>query len=74
MILTINLSPRERQVLDCRAKGFPYKQVASELGITDNTVRSYIKQIHTKLNANNLIGAVRNLQLMERGEKVSKKI
>ncbi|HVY69141.1 MAG TPA: response regulator transcription factor [Verrucomicrobiae bacterium] len=43
------LSPREKQVLDLLARGEGYKQIASELGISLDTVRTYIRRIYEKL-------------------------
>jgi DNA-binding NarL/FixJ family response regulator len=44
------LSPRERQVLDLLVHGSAYKQIADELAVGIETVRTYVKQIYTKLH------------------------
>lgn len=44
------LSPRESQVLDYLAKGYRYKGIAKNLGITYDTVNGYIKSIYEKLH------------------------
>jgi DNA-binding NarL/FixJ family response regulator len=44
------LSPRERQVLDLVARGYFYKEIASELGVTLNTVHTFIRRIYEKLH------------------------
>ncbi len=46
------LTGREQQVLELVAKGFSYSEIASTLGISVNTVTSYIKQIYRKLSVN----------------------
>jgi DNA-binding NarL/FixJ family response regulator len=45
-----NLSVRERQVLELVAKGYFYKEIAAELGITLNTVHTFIRRIYEKLH------------------------
>jgi len=44
-----DLSPREKQVLELLARGEGYKQIAGELGISIDTVRTYIRRIYEKL-------------------------
>jgi len=45
-----NLSARERQVLHLVARGYFYKEIAAELGITLNTVHTFIRRIYEKLH------------------------
>ncbi|HWH72194.1 MAG TPA: helix-turn-helix transcriptional regulator, partial [Candidatus Sulfotelmatobacter sp.] len=45
------LSEREREVLDQLAQGFLAKEVADHLGLSFDTVRTYIRRIYTKLHA-----------------------
>lgn len=52
------LSPREVQVLRLVANGNRNKQVAGELGIADETVRMHMKNILSKLAANDRTHAV----------------
>lgn len=47
---TVDLSDRERQVLEAMAAGQLYKQIADELGVSIHTVRSYIRRIYEKLH------------------------
>src|SRR4029077_18564871 len=44
-----HLSPREEMVLDCLAKGLTYKQIADQLGISIDTIRTYLRRIYEKL-------------------------
>jgi DNA-binding NarL/FixJ family response regulator len=45
-----NLSTRERQVLELVAKGYFYKEIAAELGVSLNTVHTFIRRIYEKLH------------------------
>jgi DNA-binding NarL/FixJ family response regulator len=53
-----HFSPREKQVLDLLARGDGYKQIARELGISIDTVRTHIRRIYEKLFAHNRTEAV----------------
>ena len=44
-----SLSPRERTVLECIGQGQTNKEIARELGIAPETVKSHIKNIFVKL-------------------------
>jgi DNA-binding NarL/FixJ family response regulator len=44
------LTPREQEVLDLLAKGYLYKEIASQLGITINTLRNHLRTIYEKLH------------------------
>jgi DNA-binding NarL/FixJ family response regulator len=52
------LSPREQSVLDGLAKGWTYKQLASELDISVDTIRTYIRRIYEKLHVQSRTEAV----------------
>lgn len=52
------LSPREQAVLDGLAKGWTYKQLASELDISVDTIRTYIRRIYEKLHVQSRTEAV----------------
>ncbi len=45
------LSPREIQVLDLIARGYPNKAIALELGISEHTVKFHVGSVLTKLGA-----------------------
>jgi DNA-binding NarL/FixJ family response regulator len=44
------LSPREREILELLASGFPNKQIADRLGLTDGTVRWHLRHVYEKLH------------------------
>src|ERR1041384_1352989 len=44
------LSPREKEVLDLLSQGFMYKEISDKLGISFETVRTYIRRIYEKLH------------------------
>jgi DNA-binding NarL/FixJ family response regulator len=55
---TENLSEREQEVLDCLSKGFLYKEIAEKLGISYETVHTYIRRIYEKLQVRTRTEAV----------------
>lgn len=52
------LSKREMEVLDCLAQGKTSIQIASDLFITENTVKTHVRHILEKLEASNRAEAV----------------
>ena len=54
----VHLSPREQAVLDCLAKGLTYKAIADELGISIETIRTYLRRIYEKLHVQSRTEAV----------------
>ncbi|WP_370260607.1 response regulator [Limnobacter sp.] len=52
------LSERELEVLEMVAKGFMQAEIAELLGVSVNTVSTYIKRIYRKLAVNSRTGAV----------------
>ena len=44
------LSPREREILELLAEGFPNKQIAARVGLTDGTVRWHLRHVYNKLH------------------------
>jgi DNA-binding NarL/FixJ family response regulator len=54
----VGLSEREKEVLDCLAKGMTSAQVASQLFISENTVKTHVRHILEKLEASNRAEAV----------------
>jgi DNA-binding NarL/FixJ family response regulator len=53
------LTPREIEVLELLAEGLPNKAIASQLGISDQTVKFHVSSISGKLRAANRTDAVR---------------
>ena len=55
---TESLSQREQEVLDCLSQGFLYKEIADKLGISYETVHTYIRRIYEKLQVRTRTEAV----------------
>jgi DNA-binding CsgD family transcriptional regulator len=55
------LSERERQVLQLLAQGKIYKEIADLLGVSQNTVHSYIRRVYEKLHVHSKMEAVAKL-------------
>jgi DNA-binding CsgD family transcriptional regulator len=56
----IGLSGRELEVLRYVASGLSDKEVATQLGISQKTVRSHLTRVYIKLRASNRVQAVIN--------------
>jgi DNA-binding NarL/FixJ family response regulator len=54
----LQLTAREREVLDGLARGLAYKQIAAELDISMGTIRTHIERIYEKLHVHNRTDAV----------------
>lgn len=54
----LDLTEREQQVLRCLVQGMVYKQVAHELGITLDTVRTHVRNVYSKLQVHSVAEAV----------------
>ncbi len=52
------LTPRETEVLEKLARGYTYREVGQQCGITYNTVSFHVKQIYEKLHANSRSEAI----------------
>jgi DNA-binding NarL/FixJ family response regulator len=52
------LSPREAEVLNLLARGFSYAEIATLLGLSPQTVGTYVKRIYRKLEVNSRSEAV----------------
>jgi DNA-binding NarL/FixJ family response regulator len=53
-----SLTPQEVRLLGLLAKGYSYQMVADRLGISINTVRTYIMSIYEKLHVHSKSEAV----------------
>ena len=49
-LLAVDISPREREVLDYAAEGLTNQMIAQRLGVTQNTIKFHMKNISSKLN------------------------
>jgi DNA-binding NarL/FixJ family response regulator len=47
------LTPRQRSVLALLSQGYMNRDIASALGMCENTVKAHVKQVMRKLNADN---------------------
>jgi len=56
-----DLNKREREILDLLAAGFRYKEIADKLFLSIETVRSYIRDIYSKLQVHSRTDAVNKL-------------
>lgn len=52
------VSPREHEVLTLLSKGFLYKEIAAELAISLDTVRTHLRRIYEKLHVHSRTEAV----------------
>lgn len=52
------LSPREREILGLLARGYLYKEIASDLGISVPTVNAHIRNLYEKLRVHSRAQAV----------------
>ena len=55
---TVQLSGREREVLELLARGYLYKEIAEQLKISVQTVNTYIRRIYEKLHVRSRAQAV----------------
>jgi len=53
-----NLTQRAKDILFCLTQGYSYKMIASQLQLSIDTVRFYIKQIYLKLQVNSAPEAI----------------
>lgn len=55
---SVELSPRQAQVLALIAEGMTNIEIGGELGITERTVKAYAQELYTRLGVRNRAGAV----------------
>jgi DNA-binding NarL/FixJ family response regulator len=55
---TAALSHRENEILSCLAKGYRYKEIADQLSLSIETVRTHIRNIYEKLHVHSRTEAV----------------
>jgi len=54
----LSLTSREKQIIDLLVKGALYKEIASELGIGVETVRTHLHKVYKKLHVRTRTEAV----------------
>lgn len=54
-------SDRELEAIGLLEKGYQYKEIASEMGISMNTLKTYIKRMYHKLEVNNRVELLRKI-------------
>ncbi|MBP6233946.1 MAG: response regulator transcription factor, partial [Chitinophagaceae bacterium] len=52
------LSNREKEILELLSRGLMYKEIASQLFLSPETVRKHVYHIYEKLHVNNRVAAV----------------
>ncbi len=57
------LSDREREILELLAKGFRYKEIATQLFLSVETVRTHIRNIYEKLQVSSRTDAINKVYL-----------
>jgi DNA-binding NarL/FixJ family response regulator len=55
---SLGISKREKEILEYLAKGNTYDEIASQLFISINTLKSHVYRIYTKLNVDNRTEAI----------------
>lgn len=58
-----NLTGREKELLDFLARGYRYKEIAAELFISVETVRTHIRNIYEKLQVNSRTEALNKIRV-----------
>jgi DNA-binding NarL/FixJ family response regulator len=58
-----HLSPRERQVLGYITKGFSYEEIGGLMGVSRNTVLSFVRRIYAKLKVRSQLEAIHEARL-----------
>ncbi|MGI6344742.1 MAG: response regulator transcription factor [Bacillota bacterium] len=53
MLLAAELSEREQQVVGLLSRGCTYKLIAAELYLSENTVKTHVKNAYSKLGVKN---------------------
>jgi DNA-binding CsgD family transcriptional regulator len=55
---TVRLSPREQEVLELVAEGYSNGMIATRLHLSENTIKTYVENLLSRLNARNRAEAV----------------
>jgi ATP/maltotriose-dependent transcriptional regulator MalT len=59
-----DLSKREIEVLDCISKGFTNAEMAEKLFVSQNTIKTHIKNIYSKLEVKNRVQAMKKINII----------
>ena len=62
------LSPREREILELLAQGFPNKEIAHRLGVNDGTVRWHLRHVYEKLHVRSRTAAALKFRSTRKGD------
>jgi DNA-binding NarL/FixJ family response regulator len=62
-----SLSDREYEMLSYLAKGYSYKMVATEMKVSLETIRTYVKRSYSKLHVHSLIEAINKVFTNQNG-------
>jgi len=57
---SVDLSQREKDVLQLITEGFKTKEIARRLGVTDRTVETYRRRLMTKLSVHSVAGLIKH--------------
>lgn len=68
-----NFSRRETQVIKYVSKGFSNKEIASVLGLSENTVKEYLSNVFRKTGVNNRTALVVKILLRKKYYKKTEK-
>jgi len=58
------LSRRENEILELLSKGFRYKEIAAQLFLSTETVRTHIRNIYEKLQVNSRVDALKKAGIL----------
>ena len=61
---TIQVTPREREVLQLLSTGLTYRQISEEMEVSHETVKKHIKNIYRKLKVQNKVEALNKVRLL----------
>lgn len=67
-----DLTAREREILELLANGFPNKQIADRLGLTDGTVRWHLRHVYNKLHVRSRTEAALKFRLTKQEKQDSR--
>ena len=59
----VHLSPREHQVLQYIGKGFSYEEIGTLMGVSRNTVMSFVRRIYATLKVRSPIEAIHEARM-----------